>query len=535
VKLDRRLLGAAFALAAVAYGARPGAYDLWNPNEPRRAQAAREMFRGGDALALRLNGLPYYDKPPLWYWLTALVSLPAGDVTPTTARLVSVLSALGLFTLMIGFLRGRTERPETPLTAAAILLTAPMLLIHPYLGRAANMEALLCFLTTASVFSFWAGTWRGSIVAGLLCGLAILAKGPAGLLVPAIGFILGGWAWGGRRCVARALAAVAVGLGVAALWFVPAALREGPAFVEASLQDHIVERVLHPRSHQRDQWYYYLRTLGTHFFPWVLALPFGLWAARHRRQAPLLSASAGVLILTVLAFTLSRSKREIYVLPAFPFAAIVVAGLLEREPRRTVRLLIGATAATALVAGLVAAGAIPLRSEDVPAEALATLLNDVRVPLILGAGALLGPAALALAWARRPVPAAAHALAIAAFLTVASLAVHQRMLPALDRLVSARPLAERMNALARPGERWAQVGLEDMGLVYYADRLMELWEPADVAGRLSGRRPVFGVARRDGFHALHEAAAPGTFESLEPGVIGSKRDLILFRWTPSSR
>ena len=184
----KHLLAATFALVALAYAFRPAAYELWNPDEPRRAQVAREMLRSGDLLLLTHGGESYYDKPPLYFWLVAAISWPFGDVTETTARLPSILSVLGLFVLMFEFLRRRFERPETSLLAALITVTAPMMLIHPYLGRAANIDMLLCFLTTASIFAFWKQTWRWTIVAGVLCGLAILAKGPPGLLVPAIGF-----------------------------------------------------------------------------------------------------------------------------------------------------------------------------------------------------------------------------------------------------------------------------------------------------------------------------------------------------------
>lgn len=516
---------AAFGLLAFVYLLNPASYDLWNPNEPLRAQAAREMLRSGNLLTLTLNDQPYYDKPPLWYWTVALCSWPAGDVTETSARLPSILAVLGLFVLVARWVGGARG-----LLAAAILCTSPMLLIHPYLGRAANMDGLLCLLTTGSVLAFWRGRW---VAAGLLCGLAILTKGIPGLLVPAIGFAAGVWAFKGSA--ARAAGALGLGLAVTALWYVPAALAGGEAFVNATLVDHIFRRVTEPRSHQRGP-FYFLTTFPIHFFPWILLLPAAWLAGRRRADDPTAAACAWTVLIGLAAFSVSGSKRELYILPLFPFAAILVARYLQSVPDRRPMAVVGTVIGLAALAAPPAAPfAIATFGEDFAAAELSALEESVRVPLLWTSGVLLAPAALAAAfWARRTGTPAAWALSLCGFWAVAAIPVHQRLFPAFDAVESARPAAALMKQHARPGERWVQFRIEDHGLIFYADHPMEIRRGGDSheCEIFSGPAPILCLTTHEGLGRITATAAPRAVTVLGHTAIGSKRPLVLVRWTP---
>lgn len=522
---ERRLLWAAFALLAFAYAFRPASFDLWDPNEPLRAQAAREMLRSGNTATLTLNGEDYFDKPPLWYWTVAALSWPVGDVTETTARMPSIFAMMGMFWLVAWFLR---DRPSEALTAPAILLTSPMFLFHPYLGRAANMDALLCLLTTASIFAFWRGR---PLVAGALCGMAILTKGPPGLVVPLIGFAAGTWAFPERRRWWAIPAAVGTALVVAGAWYIPTAVSRGYEFVDETLMKHIVQRVADPRSHQRP-WWYFAKTLPMHFFPWVLMLPAALWAARRDRRT---AACAVVVVATLVAFSLSKSKREIYIAPLFPFAAIVVAHYLGAASRRWNWALVGAAAVPAIALALVAAGAIPIHSEDIPQATMAALLADLRVPVAITAGVLL--AAVAVGIGLRRAEPAAHALALCAFFAVAGVGVHQLVYPKVDRINSARGAGELVRLHVGPADRLYQCDIEEYGIVYYSDRHMKILPSSNAPTVLmnalkmeASRKRITAecvvVTRAKHLHLLHERA---WVEPLGTTGVGSNQDLILVR------
>ena len=95
------LLGFCFLL----YFINLGRWDLWNPDEPRYAQVAREMIQGGDWILMHFNGAVYPDKPPLFFWLIALSSFLWNGFTSFSVRFPSAL--FGTLTVVSTFFIGR--------------------------------------------------------------------------------------------------------------------------------------------------------------------------------------------------------------------------------------------------------------------------------------------------------------------------------------------------------------------------------------------------------------------------------------------
>ncbi len=127
--------------------------DLWNPDEPRYAQVAREMMRSGDYIHPRLNGKSYPDKPPLYFWLIAAASLFSGEVSAFSARLPSVLAGLGV--ALLTFLLGRRLfNRRTGLMAAIILLTNVEFF---YIMTSCHLDTLLAFWVILAVYLFHTG------------------------------------------------------------------------------------------------------------------------------------------------------------------------------------------------------------------------------------------------------------------------------------------------------------------------------------------------------------------------------------------
>ncbi len=101
-----------------------GGWDLWNPDEPRYAQVAREMMQTGNYLVPHINSEIYPDKPPLFFWLIALASKPFGDVTAASARIPSAIACLGV--ILLTYLFGRILYNQTVgFLAGLILLPTP--------------------------------------------------------------------------------------------------------------------------------------------------------------------------------------------------------------------------------------------------------------------------------------------------------------------------------------------------------------------------------------------------------------------------
>ncbi|MFV1959680.1 MAG: ArnT family glycosyltransferase, partial [Planctomycetota bacterium] len=103
--------------------------DLWTPDEQRYGQVPREILRDGDPIVLHLNGEPYAEKPPLFFWAVALLSWPHGDVTSFTARLAGCLFAAGAF-LVLWILVRRWFGSEGAATTAVLIFATNLLLLH---------------------------------------------------------------------------------------------------------------------------------------------------------------------------------------------------------------------------------------------------------------------------------------------------------------------------------------------------------------------------------------------------------------------
>ena len=116
-------------LAAVIFLWFLGAHDLWAPDEPFFGEGAREMVADGQWLVTHVNGIVNSHKPPLFFWLIALFSLPLGAVTEFTARLPSVLAGLGTLVLIMRLGR-RWFGPKT--AALAGMLLVGVIIARPY-------------------------------------------------------------------------------------------------------------------------------------------------------------------------------------------------------------------------------------------------------------------------------------------------------------------------------------------------------------------------------------------------------------------
>jgi 4-amino-4-deoxy-L-arabinose transferase-like glycosyltransferase len=364
---ERARLYLLLVLSTVFFAAGIGQYDLWSPDEPRFAQAAREMMQRGDYLAPHVNARPYMEKPPLLFWLMALCAAPFGDVNEITARIPSV--AAGVVTVGMTYLLALRVLRHTrfALWAALILMTN---LRFWWQARFGQIDMLLTACMTTGLYALWRfdetrdRRWLFLLYGAVAAGL--LAKGPPALVFPLL-FIIAFY-WGdreGRRrthWVAGFLAAMAV----AALWYVPARMAVAGTIEQAAEQGiaanlfrNTIGRLVYGVSHAQPPWYY-LTTIPVDLMPWSLLLPWTLtwiWRNRHggRPMRFLLSYTVPALIF----FSISVGKREVYLLPLWPaFAMLLAASLRPLLDEDHPRWRSGVAAAWALL--LMVVGAAPL-------------------------------------------------------------------------------------------------------------------------------------------------------------------------------
>jgi 4-amino-4-deoxy-L-arabinose transferase-like glycosyltransferase len=307
-------------------------------------------------------------------------------------------------------------------------------------------------------------------------GLAVLTKGPVGILVPLLA-MTAFLAWDGRlRALRRALPwwGFGLSLGPALAWLGAAVAIAPRGFFGEAVVDNLFGRFFAGTSHPRPV-YYYLYQSPIEFLPWIAAAPVVVWAARRRvfsgasdeeerRAWRFLLAWIGA---TVLFFTLSSGKRGLYVLPALPAAALVTGDALRRwiEAQRRIPVAFHAVAG-ALGAALVAAGVwMTIRNP----------LHDHFASLATGAAAVaivVVALGAALATSRMRAPLRLRIGVPIAALWAIELVIFTVTFPARDPQKSPRALAEAAAALTPPGGAIGLVGDRALvgGLTYYGGR-----------------------------------------------------------------
>jgi len=315
------ILGLQFLLLAFRLGEIP----LLGPDEPRYARVAVEMARANEFVTPTLAGEPWLEKPPLYYWLAGLGFRLFGE-NEKAARWPAALAAL-LMTGFTGLVGARLFGRSCGRLAMIVAATSPLLFAY---GRAATMDVLVAaFITGASGLFILsnlgiAGPSAAPAAWGLMA-IAVLAKGPIGILIPLGVAALSGLAVG-RLSLSRLVPplGIVLALAIAGPWFAAIYLDQGFHFIEVFILNHNLERFTSTIHNHPGPIYYYLPVLLLGVFPWsgLLAPAIAGLGAVERR--PLLAILAWILVPFAL-FSLAGSKLPGYILPCLPPFAIVIA------------------------------------------------------------------------------------------------------------------------------------------------------------------------------------------------------------------
>lgn len=322
-------LGLLLLAAALALGVNLGGYRLFDPDEGRNAEVAREMASSNDYLLPHLEGLPYLDKPVVYFAAAALAMEVLGP-TETAARIPAYLFTLATIALVVAFARRRWGS-DAGWYAGLALATMPLVMVY---ARATIFDSTLAFCTTAAILAFWD---ERPVLAWAAMGLGALTKGPVALLVPLATMVPHALLTGRPL---RNLFPL-LGLGAFALvalpWFLVVSARI-PEFPHYVFVRETLERVTTTKFHRTAPVWYYLPIVPVAAFPWIVPalarLKHWRWAWLAR-QANTNAADAWLLVCWVLGplafFTLNKSKLPQYVLPLMPAFALAAARVFARE------------------------------------------------------------------------------------------------------------------------------------------------------------------------------------------------------------
>ncbi len=326
---------------------------LIKPDEGRYAELAREMAVSGDWLTPRLNGIKYFEKPPLQYWATA-AAYKAFGANEWTARLWAGLTGfLGI--LLAGFAGRRLFGPQAGVLAAATLASS---LLYLAMGHMNTLDMGLGFFLELAVFGFLLAQTspdsgrRWMLIAWTGLALAVLSKGIVALVLTGGTLVLyslltrdvSPWR---KFEFARGLPLFLL---IVAPWFVAVSLAN-PEFPRFFFIHEHFERFL-TSVHRRYQpaWYFVpIFLLGA--LPWTTLALQSAAQAWSRRTATTFQPRRFLLLWCLVVFTffsVSSSKLPSYILPLFPALALLLADALPRIGRKALLGHLGLVAAVAL-------------------------------------------------------------------------------------------------------------------------------------------------------------------------------------------
>lgn len=325
-------------LSVVVMGLGLGSSSLHNQDEAMHAVVAREAATQGNWLPLTYMGRPYFNKPPLRIWLTALTFRAAG-INEWTVRLGSAV--FGLATVLILYLVGRRLYGERTAFLSSLILLTSHQYIYNHCVRTGETDSMLIFCWTSALLllqlSVKEGNRRTLYLAAAFLGLCGMVKHlgfvPIVLAIAVAYVLLGGtWRAFPWQTWCRALGLT---LAVALPWHLILWVTEGKAFVQQYFLGEVVEKRLEARGGgpggiPSGHWTSLL-TFARGFFPWSCLVPFALGALMGRDDYRRRWLMPSIWFTVALGVTvLSGRKFSWYVLPAFPPAAILVAALLDR-------------------------------------------------------------------------------------------------------------------------------------------------------------------------------------------------------------
>ncbi|MDY6833010.1 MAG: phospholipid carrier-dependent glycosyltransferase [Thermodesulfobacteriota bacterium] len=354
----------------IAYILPLGVRHLVVPDETRYAEIPREMMASGDFIVPRLNGLRYFEKPVLGYWVNAGSMLLLGE-NNFAVRLPSAL-AVGLSALLIYMLIGRISRrgddddDYTAVLAALIFLSCFEVF---GVGNTVVLDSLFSFFLTACIGAFYLATEEqpGSfqekgflLSAGLACGLAFLTKGFLALAVPVLALVPY-LVWQRRYIdlLRMGWLPILFAAAVALPWSILIYLREPDFWQFFFWNEHIRRFMADNAQHKESFWFFFLRAPAM-FIPWAFVALAAIPAIRPRLFEPgpqnrLLRFCVCWLVLPFVFFSLSSGKLLTYILPCFPpFAILTAFGLSHVLKRKSGSILFQAgVVVSAVLLGLV--------------------------------------------------------------------------------------------------------------------------------------------------------------------------------------
>jgi 4-amino-4-deoxy-L-arabinose transferase-like glycosyltransferase len=508
------LLGAALFLVNL------GGYPFYTKGEPREAVIVFNMLHGGGFILPLRAGIEVPSKPLLMHWLAAIISMLAGGVSEWTVRMPSGLFAIGGMLAAYLYMRRLFDDRIGFLTALVLGTTVQYL----QAGSGARVDMTLTFFLEIALFEFILiaeGLTQRRMTLYFAIAMAVLSKGPVGLVLPALVALVwiaieGRWNLLRELRLGRGAALVAL---LAGGWYLAAAVSGGMPFVHKQLLAENLFRFVRDSAFHEGHahpFYYVEGALMAGFLPWTALLPIVIVQAvrRPRRMDPRLSYLMVWFVMVLLFYNLPQSKRGVYLLALYPALAALLAIYVEAAARvpdlseRWIRWLARLAAVFFSLAGV--AGLLGLGLLAFAPHALQVVLSNLIianydfVPQLELATAALPFIALGLTIAMIAIGVftirgsqSVEGLCVTATggIVCLALAANLFVVPALANTLTLEPFThEAMNIIGTHSVGY--MGALNYDVAYYCERnlpVVSIW---------SGPRPDYLIAWREEFLRL---------------------------------
>ena len=319
-------------LSLLLFFYRLGAPALWDESEAMYTEVARQLVVTGNWVVLHFNGHPWFVHPPLFMWLTALISMVAGW-SQWTPRLVSALFTTGAVLATYQF--GKSAYGKTVgLLSAIIFCTAFQVIIGARIGV---MDSALMFFILVSLIGYYHLLISGKPVSYFVffvsAGFGTLTKGPIALILPLLIILPHIFFTGSikKLNVKLILAGTAIYAVISASWYLAVFASQGNIFLRYALGYHSFGRFFGSVESQTGPWYYYLIVIFLGFFPWTGFIPSMIESAldaNSRLQGYLFLSWIAV---AVIFYSCAGTKLPDYINVIYPAMAILTAAAFVRS------------------------------------------------------------------------------------------------------------------------------------------------------------------------------------------------------------
>ncbi|MDN3513772.1 MAG: glycosyltransferase family 39 protein [Candidatus Brocadia sp.] len=449
-----------------------GKRDLWAPDEPRYAQVSKEMRDSGNFIVPQLNSAPYPDKPPLLFWLINLFSIPFGKITALSARLPSAFAGIGCCLALYYLGKSLYRNTRIALLSALILATSSKFL---WMAHRVAFDVPLTFFVTMAILCFYKG-YTGQKGKGLrytlfylFMALGVLTKGPVGFILP-FGTIVTYLILKRDVRVLKESRPWIGGILFAFLvftWLYLASIYGGREYTYQILFKQNVGRFASSFAHKRP-FYYYFINFPVNFLPWSIFIPsiviYLFSKKRHGKMQGILLPLVWFAVVFIF-FSIVSGKRDIYVLPLYPTAALLTAWFLnefieqfrEKPFKKTGYYPCYTLCGISLVSGILLPVAVykiipQYTSLTIPFTAILLTGGIIMVRFIRYARII--PFLFTLVFV------------IFSVFTISTL----KAIPALNQHKSAKEICDKANAIMKPGDKLAIYNFFGDPYLFYTNR-----------------------------------------------------------------